>query len=228
MSRLLALILLAVPAWGSPETRREDVERAVSAYAPLFRERGLTLAVVWDDAGLPFARADRLGALLMLGVDKSLLSDPKLSDEGFRFTLCHELSHLMATEPLRPAPPEYEGATDGRGNMLMSAEGEADYQAARECFGRVPWGPGPERPAPQAVELRCASRADSALCRRAALAGLDFLLGQSLQVPIAFGTPDPEIVERTYAGGYPSRQCRLDTILAGATGAPRPACWFKD
>jgi hypothetical protein len=34
-------------------------------------------------------------------------------------------------------------------------------------------------------------------------------------------------VQRTNYG-YPSSQCRLDTILAGWNGEPRPACWFVE
>jgi len=38
-------------------------------------------------------------------------------------------------------------------------------------------------------------------------------------------TKDPLVVKRTFYG-YPSPQCRLDTLLAGFLGRPRPACWF--
>ncbi len=36
---------------------------------------------------------------------------------------------------------------------------------------------------------------------------------------------DPLRVERTYYG-YPSAQCRLDTLLRGFKGMPRPNCWY--
>ena len=40
-------------------------------------------------------------------------------------------------------------------------------------------------------------------------------------------TSDERRVSRTNYG-YPASQCRLDTILAGWRGEPRPACWFVD
>ncbi len=40
-------------------------------------------------------------------------------------------------------------------------------------------------------------------------------------------TCDPSIRERTNFG-YPSVQCRLDTLVAGWTKKPRPHCWFKE
>lgn len=40
-------------------------------------------------------------------------------------------------------------------------------------------------------------------------------------------TPDPTKVARTFFG-YPSPQCRLDTILAGMNRHERPLCWFSE
>jgi len=38
-------------------------------------------------------------------------------------------------------------------------------------------------------------------------------------------TPDLSRASRTFFG-YPSPQCRLDTLLAGMSGEERPMCWF--
>jgi hypothetical protein len=38
---------------------------------------------------------------------------------------------------------------------------------------------------------------------------------------------DEKVVERTNYG-YPSAQCRLDTLMAGWSGSARPRCWFND
>ena len=38
---------------------------------------------------------------------------------------------------------------------------------------------------------------------------------------------DPHIAERTNYG-YPSIQCRLDTLVSGWYGLQRPKCWFRD
>ncbi len=38
---------------------------------------------------------------------------------------------------------------------------------------------------------------------------------------------DERLVERTNYG-YPAVQCRLDTLISGWRGRPRPGCWFKE
>lgn len=47
------------------------------------------------------------------------------------------------------------------------------------------------------------------------------------EAPPKLDSCDQKKVDRTNYG-YPSVQCRLDTLIAGWSGKPRPACWFRN
>ncbi len=49
----------------------------------------------------------------------------------------------------------------------------------------------------------------------------------SKEAPPQIEQCDERRVERTNFG-YPSAQCRLDTLVAGWTGKERPRCWFRE
>ncbi len=229
----LALLLAAPPA--SAAGHDAVLARAAEVYAPVFAARGLKLEFVEDRQGIMSARADiTADGRAVVGVDAGVRANPLLSEDGFRFMVCHEIAHLLGEPPRRPPPPEYDGPVGTDGLTLFSAEGQADYAAAA-CLRRLLDGGNhadDARPAFPYTASRCAARfsdaADAALCRRVAMAGWDFIRAMTIQVPIAFDTPSQEAVARTLDEIYPTRQCRLDTVLAGALEAPRPACWYRD
>lgn len=88
-----------------------------------------------------------------------------------------------------------------------STEGQADYYSAKFC------------------------------ARNLLMSNEDFLEGALSLTSIyaeVMGEPLPELnqcdqrtVERTIYG-YPSVQCRLETLLAGWEDGPRPSCWFRE
>jgi hypothetical protein len=61
-----------------------------------------------------------------------------------------------------------------------------------------------------------------------ALKNLTAIYAEVAREPIPkLDTCDERKVERTNYG-YPSVQCRLDTMLAGWNLGPRPNCWFRE
>jgi hypothetical protein len=86
-------------------------------------------------------------------------------------------------------------------NGWSSCEGQADYWSAKNC--------GHLLHSPYQTALR-----------------LTQMYAQNLMQPSPdLETPDSTKVERTFFG-YPSPQCRLDTLVAGFKGLDRPECWF--
>lgn len=93
--------------------------------------------------------------------------------------------------------------TAARGGW-SACEGQADYWSTHACFHRVLPNDDAQAAALRLTELY-ASMSGGAYPSRDA--------------------KDETIRERTWYG-YPSPQCRLDTLLAGLAGRPRPRCWI--
>jgi len=88
----------------------------------------------------------------------------------------------------------------------MSTEGQADYWSTLACF-------------------KVHHSEEEA--RTAALYLTTLYAKQIMQPAPQLDTPDQTRVPRTFYG-YPSPQCRLDTMLAGLSESPRPSCWYVD
>lgn len=95
--------------------------------------------------------------------------------------------------------------TKARGGW-SSTEGQADYYSSFQCA--------------REVGLDEVSFYDSALNLTRIYASVTFSPDPFLD------RCDPAVVTRTNFG-YPSVQCRLDTLLAGWKNLPRPQCWFS-
>lgn len=132
-----------------------------------------------------------------------LLRLPETSPETATLILCHELGHGIG------GPPYKSGGMSGE----ASVEGQADYFATSECLPKVvaqwPW-----------------VGADGV--GRRALEGFQLFLLRLNGVSTDLAGADPGVVEKlnTAPNFYPSPQCRIDTLLAGLHGSPRPPCWF--
>lgn len=198
---------------------------------------------------------------LIVEINTGLLKSTRLTPDSLRMIICHEIGHLFGGAPRKSAPPEWEGPTDENGKSMMSAEGQADYYASSACFKKlldlevkvIPFSYDTSRVGP-VLRNKCINSAGlkgSALeaCFRSALAGLDFL-NLVKDFDISCELHDDEVVESTINDTYPSRQCRLDTMINGTLCkerlplamheydaskntclshyAQRPACWYKN
>lgn len=126
----------------------------------------------------------------------------QFSSGALRFISCHELGHILGGEPYKK---NKYGVT--RTHILLSTEGQSDYWAGGECLRRIS-----TTPAQDALEF-FTFMAQS----------LKDIVGDNpfYQAPSIGG-----IDEHYYEGEYPSFQCRLNTVIAGLEGRPRPGCWY--
>jgi hypothetical protein len=239
-----------MPAWQTEIFR--DVEKL---YRPAAQQKKQPLVIEKKlDGALEVASADNDGTTLWVVVHGGLLASPRLTPDGLRLTLCHELGHLFGGTPRRNVPPEWTGPRGEDGLSLMSSEGQADYYASAVCFRRLVAGQDHgksinwEKVTPRLKNLCEAAWGrgtdESLICIRAGLGG-DNLLQLVKDFPISFETPDLSKASNLIRDEYPARQCRLDTIVAGAlcrddfplelkdagcsqAEAARPACWFSE
>lgn len=91
-------------------------------------------------------------------------------------------------------------------NGWSSTEGQSDYYSSVECM----------------KEIGVVSEAEF-LDAAKSLTGIYAQVTQQ-QAPSIDRCEELEVTRMNY--GYPSAQCRLDTLLAGWRDEPRPKCWF--
>lgn len=157
---------------------------------------------------------------------------PGMNDEGMALTACHEVGHILGGTP-RIKIPQF---------LWSSAEGQSDYYATSKCLKTY------FKYLHQTVKLKVPqtlSETAFTLCRTSFAQETDFLVCLNTHKGIeAFAamlmhltqyerefsieTPSRERVRETMFDSYPEPQCRLDTLVAGALGNPRPGCWFRN
>lgn len=120
------------------------------------------------------------------------------TEDSFALLLCHETGHL------------YGGRPWGDDKNQLALEGQADFWSP-ECFKRIV----------SKLEPRSGDR-----LTEAALVLTAFYADNRTIAHPRVDTHDESVVNETLKT-HPEPQCRLDTILAGASGKSRPLCWFK-
>jgi hypothetical protein len=187
--------------------QEEILETARKVYAPVsLKEFNKPLIIKIAENDSISGSADHGHDSLIVEINTGVLKAPRLNPDALRMLVCHELGHLFGGDPKKDAPYEWEGPTGPDGRSLLSAEGQADFFAGLECFRKL------------TVKKVSSSRI--------AKAGLDFL--NLVKVfPIAINTQDLSVTPKLIRNFYPSRQCRLDTIVLAARGESRPDCWYK-
>lgn len=204
---------------GYPEHRYQFVlQKAYSTYAPIIEDLGGTLQFIsdWQDGAVNMW-ADRIGDEYILEIPGGFSRYHLINEEAFILTICHELGHLLGGEPARG---------------LISYEGQSDYFSTLECskklFLEITTADAPL--GTPAEEEFCQTHKSKSLeeCLRHTRGMLSVTSYFAEIINKAFPlieTPDPSIAPETIFS-HPAPQCRLDTLLAGYLGNPRPRCWF--
>ncbi len=241
------------------DSKREILSCFENFYGKLLKASGLSLVVnIKTDGETEEASADSNGKEMSITVSAAFLKSPRLSDDGLRFTLCHELGHLLGGAPRRHVPFEWGGPTAPDGLSFMSSEGQADYYAGRECMRKllkydrlqkIYFSDFSGRLIKLCSQAWKNNKDDIEICVRTA-EGAYNMLQLTKDFDISFETPSTEVVKVTILDEYPARQCRLDTALAGALcrqknplifdfnevnvnecpelTGARPPCWYKN
>jgi hypothetical protein len=211
------------------ETFRETVSFFRETYTPIMHQAGgqFRIQAEWRD-NRHAAWSAISGNQWRMWLFGGMARHPALTLDGYKAVICHEIGHFLGGEP--------------RTAQGVSAEAQADYYAAESCLPYI-WHEDPSTNAPatdrnptlpQAIVDRCndawSDDSRAQICQRSLRAGWTTLnMNASIREIEApnFLTPDTQEASATILG-YPSLQCRLDTFVAGATGMPRPHCWFVD
>ncbi|MFL5815202.1 MAG: ImmA/IrrE family metallo-endopeptidase [Bdellovibrionia bacterium] len=236
---LLSLSILSLFVGHFPQARGDEsfpVEKVFESIAlPEVSALGLTFEIEHDADNPEYfggCSLNRPHYSITIGAD--LVKKPGFTQDAYASILCHELGHLLGGAPRK----------DSSENSWSSTEGQADYYAASVCMKKMM-----SATPIVASDLEKLSRADRDLahalcagkypdapsrdiCVRTIDAGVVLLrdIYEWIKYP---GLPQPSLDQhaKPLAPGekinYPSLQCRLDTIVAGALGKPRPACWFS-
>ncbi|MFZ4714908.1 MAG: hypothetical protein ACOYL6_14410 [Bacteriovoracaceae bacterium] len=182
---------------------------------------------------------------------------PGMTIDSLSISLCHELGHMTSSAPRIP----------GLSLSTPSSEGQSDYYSTLKCLRKL-WAREDNiaeiknASIPEEIDHKCSlsfpGENEKAICIRSILAAQSItnVLAQKLgQEKVDFTTPDYSIAKKTIKKlyDYPSTQCRLDTMIAGAlcpvdqnvgvsskdptTGTCseekndsvgfRPRCWYK-
>jgi len=151
-----------------------------------------------------------------------------LSADVGAFILCHELGHALGGFPFKDSSrAQATGMVSGQYGTVVSAEGNADYFAAKECLPRL-WAN--QRPLnetfAQTASDYARARCDEVwqgvdernLCYRTLAMAEPFASwsgGKDSSSSFHLDTPDPLVVS-AISVAHPHLQCRVDTILQGA------------
>jgi hypothetical protein len=229
----------------------------IKAFAPEIKAAGGTvkLNMMWAN---PTANAStsRTGNTWIFNMYGGLARHEKMSVDGFRLVMCHELGHQIGGAP--------KNVMFWVRQLWSTNEGQSDYFATTKCLRRIfNTEETSELIRTQNInddaKAECAkvwsNQLDADMCMRLAMASksvaetLASLRPNSAQ--INFMTPDPSRVSKTF-NAHPAAQCRLDTYFEGALcTAPanemfannnltkgaciesthevgnRPRCWFR-
>lgn len=186
--------------------------------------RDLTVSVSWDN---PYytAHARYTDKELYIGLWGGFLRAPGMNTSILSFTMCHELGHLIGGEPRQ---------TNDSGENI-TAEGPSDFFAAFKCVADFLERHPQYRPQISLqVRQLCQQSKACELSLEAGLQTFQFLQkwGFAPYEPVSLTKKAPS-VEEFAPNAYPSYQCRVDTVVAGAiclrdqrnTCSP-PPCWW--
>lgn len=235
--------LLASPSTVTKEQFLRTMDEIRALYGPIVAQQDFGVIIVpkWEsDAVNAYTVDSSERVIFIMG---GFARAPHMTVDGVALTLCHELGHNLAGDPMRPM---YVG------EPWSSVEGQSDYYATSKCLKRYfdeyyrEVDPVKMNLSPRAVS-KClevyGEGRDNQICLRSMIAGRQVArtLAQEFMghTNISYDTPSLEIASETNES-YPPMQCRLDTYFNGALcdvdyrsseyclegpGA-RPRCWY--
>ena len=170
----------------------------------------------WENGKVNAAARITKGRYEMI-VYGGLARTPELTADGLKLIICHELGHLIG------------GAPTWKPLNISSSEGQADYFSTSKCFRKIT---AKDNNIAKVKNLRIDPTAKvkcdevykkkelKAQCYRSSMAQLS--VGKLLKslsginYDLRLDTPDSNERRLIIFNGYPSPQCRLDTLFAGS------------
>lgn len=242
MKLLFIIFLVSTQLWAqvpdpvaavTKESYEAIIDKAQLMFAPYVELLGKKLIIEknWESTELSSYTSYERPPLFKIVLNGAAYRNEATTNDGFTYTLCHEISHIIGGRP-NYVNDDFWG----------SAEGQADYMATNICLknlfkddSNVALLPGLN--VPLAVTQLCnkaySSKEDSALCQRSILAGRSFAENyrlykissftgsrntarfRSISAPLSFTKRDSTVV-RELNRSYSIPQCRLDSAVSGA------------
>jgi hypothetical protein len=243
MNWLLSFLAFTQFVFGAtPATQLEN--RIIHLFQADARERGLK-AIHFDyaDEDDYIGGMDVKEGILQISIGKSAMSNLGLSNDALAAIMCHELGHFFAGAPIKESG--------------YSTEAQSDYFSSAVCLKKVfrDMGSVAVKTVDPEILRNCNESfkdvSERNVCYRSAMAGLELMTGfhrrfSKFDRSAFYARPETAKKDPGYYTGYPSLQCRMETVVAGAycnssekkfddkdenyscdTGAgARPACWF--
>lgn len=200
------------------------IDQIVNTYSDVFREYGMSRLMVtrnWESENIN-ASASRSGDTFLINAYGGLGRFEPITDDAFLLIMCHEVGHLIG------GAPTYKPAN------TVSSEGQADYFSTAKCFRKIaknyPHDISPKADIHPLAKIKCEeafgknsqapSQINEDICLRSSLAQEAVaktisILAETDTVP-TFDTPDPEERKLIIFNGYPSPQCRVDTLFSAS------------
>lgn len=145
------------------------------------------------------------------------LATSNLSIDTMQVIACHEIGHFLGGFPFHHA----QNNTLSTHKSILSAEGQADYYAAKDCLPRI-WKGDKNNASyaariPKSMRAKCDAAhrtvADRRVCYRILATGTEY--AKSLEANVSLTTPVTVEAVETKLGHF-GAQLRLDTVVAGA------------
>lgn len=225
--RILFIFIVSIsPTLGSASgLSPEDTNKVLGIFQNSY---GDVQFILNQDAPEANAQAIQFFGSKAILVEGGLLKIDDMTKDIFSLILCHELGHHYGGPP-------YFAASEGNAPWA-SAEGMADFWAARNCLPNILKElPPPTEDLNLETALFCLTQADKinySNCTRTLnasifIARLQARARQDVDLPRLSSSENIK-VEKTLIS-YPTAQCRLDTFVAGVLqkGTP-PRCWYSE
>lgn len=220
-------------------------------FEPEFKAKNQKLVLLndWDDPminalayqNLPVASVDILGGMSR---------HPKMTFNALKGILCHEIGHHLGGTPYKEIPDA----------AWMSAEAQSDYYMTLNCLRKIYANEKFSLPhsLPQSLGQKCDEYFNSVqernICKKSIQASYEMIqVFHHVFQEAGVVVPQPSLNSRDHLqvslitrDGYPSLQCRLDTMIEGALcnkecqkyalepnlvivplSGHRPSCWFN-
>ncbi len=260
LSISLGLFTLTASAANLTDWQHTVIKEVETLYEPISKAQNQSFSIEVNESSMALSGgADSENRKLKVTLDRGLLQSTRLSPDGLRVLVCHELGHLFGGSPRKSPPYEWDGPLANDGLTFMSSEGQADYYASLVCFRQLVAGQDHQKALSSSAQnssrvsqLCKASHSESPenamICQRAAYGALN-MLQLAMDFPISLEKQDTANTPALIRNTYPERQCRLDTVFAGALcrkkfpaildmmdsqkndcdqeEAKRPKCWYR-
>ncbi len=227
LSISLGLFTLTASAADLTDWQHAIIKEVENLYEPIAKAQSQSFSIEINETSMAQSGgAESDNQKLKVTLDRGLLQSSRLTPDGLRILICHELGHLFGGSPRRNPPFEWDGVLASDGLTFMSSEGQADYYASSVCFRQLVAGQDHQKAlislgqnSARVSQLCKASHSESPqnamICQRAAYGALNMLL-LAADFLISLDKQDTTSAPALIRNLYPERQCRLDTFVAGA------------